>query len=187
MARRRPSVLGKGASINLRQLGGEEEPREWVLAVLSSRSSPDSRYLYSSWTWGEIREAIRQDLERRRKESPENDARLKTNRGLAALRNAGAVEKAPDGRYHLIEEAALAEIHVRRIREIALKTHGRPPWKPSSAKLKKFLSAFPPGWQVDIVRGSDDYGPGYILASFPGREPAGAVAPSRDGRARSAR
>jgi hypothetical protein len=122
MARPRPN-LPEWNNESLRPMKGAT-PQVWVSAVLSSltlekRDIGQSRLVrpgrlgrwYSARTFGEVREAIRRELERRGSTPSQASAlaSLRTARGLKDLEAAGAVVRR-NGSYRLREEWVWGEL-----------------------------------------------------------------------------
>ena len=112
MSRRRPDLVGWDGSV-LADLD-TTDAKEWVTTVLTNARRIERT---RTWTFGEIREAIRRELERRA-ETPNalNLARVRTQRGLAALREAGLIQKSGSG-YRFPKRQRYAELIADMVRQ----------------------------------------------------------------------
>ena len=125
MARPRPELAG-WAGERLQTLEGSS-PREWVSTVLStlwvSEADVSSGRLarwYKSWTFGQVREAIRREIERRgaTPSRAASLASLRAARGLKELEAEGAVLRRR-GAYRLTEALLWANASCDAIRMCA--------------------------------------------------------------------
>jgi len=95
---------------------GSSDPREWVETVLTNAKEVRRA---RSWSFGEIREAIRLEIERRGGSlNPANAAHVRTQRGLAALREDGLVIK-QGAKYRFPKRFRYSEMIASIVRDFA--------------------------------------------------------------------
>jgi hypothetical protein len=114
MARRRPELSGWDNSV-LKELESADST-EWVLMVLTT--GKDVLGKVRAWSFGEIREAVRREIERRGTvpEKARNLAGVRTMRGLASLEREGVVAKR-GGRYRVSRGVRLLEWNLQQVRD----------------------------------------------------------------------